>query len=125
MHVTQALIAVSDIIRSLIFVSPAKHSGTKGSLCPVSVCPCVCLSHSHTFLVFTHSYVSQGTHAFLGMLPLSCVTREKKCHLKITKFVSHPSVCPLIVFMSRKILRLLVPHKFFEDLVCKCIHYFL
>ena len=30
----------------------------------------VCLSGSHTFLVVTHSYVSQATHAFLGMLPL-------------------------------------------------------
>ena len=29
-----------------IFVSPAKHSGTWGSLCPG-----VCLSASHTFLV--------------------------------------------------------------------------
>ena len=28
------------------------------------------LSGSHTFLVVTHSYVSQATHAFLGMLPL-------------------------------------------------------
>ena len=31
---------------------------------------CVCLSSSHTFLVVTQSYVSQATHAFLGMLPL-------------------------------------------------------
>ena len=31
---------------------------------------CVCLSGSHTFVVVTHSYVSQATHAFLGMLPL-------------------------------------------------------
>ena len=31
---------------------------------------CLCLSGSHTFLVVTHSYVSQVTHAFLGMLPL-------------------------------------------------------
>ena len=30
---------------------------------------CVCLSGSHTFLVVTHSYVSQATHAFLGLLP--------------------------------------------------------
>ena len=30
----------------------------------------VCLSGSHTFLVVRHSYVSQATHAFLGMLPL-------------------------------------------------------
>ena len=27
-------------------------------------------SASHTFLVVTHSYVSQATHAFLAMLPL-------------------------------------------------------
>ena len=41
----------------------------------LSVCPsvCVCLSGSHTFLVVTHSYVSQVTHAFLGMLPLCFV----------------------------------------------------
>ena len=31
----------------------------------LSVCPSVCLSGSHTFLVVTHSYVSQATHAFL------------------------------------------------------------
>ena len=43
-----------------VFVMPAKHSGTKGSLCPASVCVSVCLSGSHTFLVVTHSYVSQG-----------------------------------------------------------------
>ena len=30
----------------------------------------ICLSGSHSFLVVTHSYVSQATHAFLGMLPL-------------------------------------------------------
>ena len=36
----------------------------------LSVRLCVCLSGSHTFLVFTHSYVSQVTHAFLQMLPL-------------------------------------------------------
>ena len=30
----------------------------------------VCLSDSHNFLVVMHSYVSQATHAFLGMLPL-------------------------------------------------------
>ena len=36
----------------------------------LSVCACVRLSDSHTFLIVTHSYVSQATHAFLGMLPL-------------------------------------------------------
>ena len=41
----------------------------------LSVCPCVCLSISHTFLVVTHRYVSQATRAFLGMLPL-CLIRK-------------------------------------------------
>ena len=36
----------------------------------LSVHLCVCLSGSQTFLIVTHSYVSQATHAFLGMLPL-------------------------------------------------------
>ena len=52
-----------------VFVSPAKHSDTKGSLFPSSVRPSVCPSVTifcHTF----QSYVSQATHAFLGMLPL-------------------------------------------------------
>ena len=40
----------------------------------LSVCPSVCLSNSHTFLIVTHSYVSQATDAFLGMLPL-CFTK--------------------------------------------------
>ena len=30
---------------------------------------CVCLSHSHTFLVVTYCYDVQAIHAFLGMLP--------------------------------------------------------
>ena len=34
------------------------------------VCPSICLSGSHTFLVVRHCYVSQATHIFLGMLPL-------------------------------------------------------
>ena len=29
---------------TIIFVPPAKHSGTKGSLCPASLCPSVCPS---------------------------------------------------------------------------------
>ena len=39
----------------------------------LSVCPSLCLSSSHTFLVVTPSHVSQATHAFLGMLPLCCL----------------------------------------------------
>ena len=34
----------------------------------LSVCLSLCLSGSYTFFVVTHSYVSQATHAFLGML---------------------------------------------------------
>ena len=30
------------------------------------------MSGSHTFLIVTHSYVSQSTHSFLWMLPLCC-----------------------------------------------------
>ena len=52
----------------------------------LSVNPSVCLSvflySSHTFLVVMHSYVSQATHAFLGMLPLFC--RSYCCLFKIT-----------------------------------------
>ena len=36
----------------------------------LSVCACVCLSDSRTFLIVTHTYVSRATHVFLGMLPL-------------------------------------------------------
>ena len=45
------------------------HFVRRLSVCP-SVCARVRLSGSHTFLVVTHSYVSQATRAFLGMLPL-------------------------------------------------------
>ena len=77
-----------------VIVSPEKHSCTLGSLCLASVCPsvCLCLSGSHTFLVVTHSYVSQATPAFLGMLPL-CSQRRQKLekrenypHAKISTF---------------------------------------
>ena len=47
----------------IVFVS---HIGITLS----GVCLCVRLSGSHTFLVVTHSYVSQVTHAFLGKQPL-------------------------------------------------------
>ena len=64
-------------IFNYFFVSPAKHSDTGITLSVVclsvrpsirpsvrlSVCLSVRLSHSH-------NYISQGTHAFLGMLPL-------------------------------------------------------
>ena len=48
----------------------------------LSVCPSICLSGIHTSLVVTQSYVSQGTHAFLGMLPLFCIL---KVIVRITK----------------------------------------
>ena len=37
----------------------------------------MCLSSSHTFLVVIHSYVSQATSAFPGMLPLCLDTRSQ------------------------------------------------
>ena len=45
----------------------------------------VCLSGSHTFLVVTHSYVSQATHAFLGMLPQCCI-KTSKTTINVTHF---------------------------------------
>ena len=72
-----SLINITEAMKQFFddfFVSPAKHIGITLSalwlfFC-LSVCPSVCLSGSHTFMVFTHSYVSQATHAFLGMLQL-------------------------------------------------------
>ena len=63
----------------------------------LSVRPSVCLCGSHTFLVVTHSYVSQVTHAFLGMLPLFLVhlSRRLKCTIVIMRCPSsvvRPSV---------------------------------
>ena len=46
----------------------------------------VCLSGSHTFLVVTYSYVSQATHAFLGMLPLCSVLITCNWH-----YITHAS----------------------------------
>ena len=40
------------------------------ALCGICLSVRSCVSGSHTFLVVTHSYVLQVTHAFLGMLPL-------------------------------------------------------
>ena len=48
----------------------------------LSVCACVCLSDSHTFLIVMHCYVSQATHAFLGMLPL-CFTLMIKLKFRV------------------------------------------
>ena len=46
-----------------------RHLSVCLSVC-LSVHLSVCLSGSHTFLVVTHRYVLQATHAFLGILPL-------------------------------------------------------
>ena len=65
--------------RNVVFVSPAKlflsrlwsiAAHRDHFVWRLSVRLCVRLSGSHIFLVVTHSYVSQATHAFLGMLPL-------------------------------------------------------
>ena len=72
----------------------------------LSVRPCVCLSSSHTFLVVTHSYVSQATHAFLGMQPLCYINCDwtkvgfflqihNACFKEIICIVSYESQCLL------------------------------
>ena len=43
-----------------------------------------CLSGSHTFLVVTHSYVSQATHAFFRMLPLFLEWSEWKLLVQVS-----------------------------------------
>ena len=64
----------------------------------LSVCVSVCLSDSRTFLIVTHSYVSQATHAFLGMLPLCwiCCRQGYQCFTNIclahlSEYVMHDS----------------------------------
>ena len=44
----------------------------------------VCLYGSHTFLVVTHSYVSQVTHTFLGMLPV-CYVSFQHLYISLTE----------------------------------------
>ena len=46
------------------------------------VCLYVHRSGSHTFLAVTHSYVLQGTHAFLGMLPFWLHLVHLSCSLQ-------------------------------------------
>ena len=59
----------------LVFVSPAKQSGTYIGITLSGVCLCISsvrLSSSH----ITHSYVLQSTHAFLEMLPLCYIFKS-------------------------------------------------
>ena len=79
-----------------------------------NVCLCVCLSGSHTFLVVTHSYVSQATHAFLGMLPLFlCCRRSIAAHRDhfVWCLSVHESVCPRVC-LSCSHTFLLVVHSY-------------
>ena len=69
---TEENFILQEKILQFIFVSPAKHK-RHIEITLSGVCPSVCLFGSQTFLVVTHSYVSQATHAFLGMLPLCCL----------------------------------------------------
>ena len=52
----------------------------------VSVCLSACLSDSQTFFVVTHSYVSQATHTFRGMLPLC----QYRCCLELYMHILFP-----------------------------------
>ena len=67
----------------------------------------VCLSHSH-------SYVSQATHAFLGMLPLFLVhlSRRLKCTIVITRCLSSVVCRPSVVNFSH--FRLLLWNRWTE-----------
>ena len=89
----------------------------------LSVCPCVCLSGSHTFLVVMHSYVSQAIHAFLGMLPLCLILyRCMFCdsiswvldihELYITVDFKLTSTCVLIPSITHLVI--ILHHKFFH-----------
>ena len=49
----------------------------------LSVCLSVCLSYSHTFFVVIYSYVSQATHAFLGLLLLFFLKMFKLSHEQV------------------------------------------
>ena len=83
------------------------------SVCPSVCCLSVCLSGSHTFLVVTHSYVSQATNAFLRILPLClmynmlCSSQSKPLlHTKLNYFVisfiqSHNNVLHCLCVMRR------------------------
>ena len=98
-----------------------RHIGITFSSVCVSVRPCVCLSvrlsmrlsGSHTFLIFTHSYVSEATHAFLGMLPLFCILETKvkvmlsSCPLQglccLCQFSSNCGDCVLMAYIPHLI----------------------
>ena len=71
------------------------------------------LSVSHTFLVVTHSYVSQATYAFFGMLPLCLkyfseynaafkveISRKSKAFLRVIE----RKTCKCEIFYKRWVL---------------------
>ena len=65
---SQHIIITLDCPRHICVACEAKrHIGITLSIVCLSVRPSVCLS---VHLSHSHSYVSQATHAFLGMLPL-------------------------------------------------------
>ena len=78
------------------------------ALCLASVRPSVyrsiCLSGSHTFLVVRHSYVSQATNAFLGMLPLcsyfTCALLLTRPFTSYHNFYAPKSIDICLVYLS-------------------------
>ena len=56
--------------------------------------PSVCLSRSHTFLVVTHSFVSQATHEFIGMLPL-CFVFGSTTEISFLILVTDADIAPI------------------------------
>ena len=72
------------------------HFVRRLSLLHPSVCPSirvsVRLSGSHTFLLVTHSYISQVTDAFLGMLPLFALIKVLQTIAKLQSICHSSSV---------------------------------
>ena len=73
-YLTAALVLVFFLCRMRSIAAHRDHSVRR-----LSVCPSVCLSGSNIFLVVMHSYVSQATHAFLGMLLLCFIFFIVQC----------------------------------------------
>ena len=75
------------------------------------LCVCVCLSGSHTFLVVTHSNVSQATHVLLGMLPLCLLI---KCQCKNLKKTLRSSLEVLSYFCFQRLTVLMYDAEVFK-----------
>ena len=67
----------------------------------VSIHVSVCLSSSLAFLIVTHSYVSQATHAFLRMLPLCSLLRSFLYSFAFVYKIDVPCLAKTCVFILK------------------------